>query len=528
VRTTVVAPFASSGALETATTDADGIADGDGTGASLDVGYEHAAPRTNAAARSKRFGRTPASCPTRAPVDYPPAVPGRRTRRLLAAALLGALAVACIGGEEPAPSVPTILDPGEVQPTGYATPSDQALVDAARQKIKHVVFLIKENRTFDTMFGTFPGADGVTQGTTCDGQVQPLRRAADRVADAGHSFADGIAAIDGGKMDCFDPVGFVQYHRADIPNYWRYAEHFTLADRFFSSIYGPTGVEHLWTFASQSDRFVDHERPGQFGTGRREFCDDPTELAFSFPVLAPAEQQQIYRLEEQGRAGADQVQTYYRPRWPCTDVAVLPDRLEAAGISWKEYRGENEWVQPLRMVQHVRFSSMYRNVVKPEEFLHDLQTGTLPAVSWLTPPYGVSDHPPTSMCLGENWTVQYLNALMDSTYWRSTAVILTWDDFGGFYDHVPPPHVDIYGLGPRVPAIIISPYARPGFVDDTTYEFASVLRFIETIFDVPPLTSRDADAADMLASFDFSQPPLDPRPLRERSCPKGPAPQPQE
>jgi len=453
---------------------------------------------------------------------------GRVSRPLAAALLIAAVAVACIGSNEPTPTIPSVLDPGEVHPSVFPTPSDPATVAAARAKIKHVVFLTKENRTFDTLFGTFPGADGATQGTTCDGQVQPLRHATDRVADAGHSFADGISAIDGGKMDCFDPIGFVQYQRADIPNYWRYAEHFALADRFFSSIYGPTGVEHLWTFAAQSDRFVDHERPGQFGTGRREFCDDPTELAFSLPVLARADQEHVYQLEEQGRAGADQIEGYYVPRWPCTDVAVLPDRLDAAGISWKEYRGENEWVQPLRMVEHVRFSSMYDNVVKPDEFLRDLQDGHLPAVSWLTPPFGLSDHPPTSICLGENWTVQYVNALMQSKYWRSTAVVLTWDDFGGFYDHVPPPHVDLYGLGPRVPTIVISPYARPGYVDHTTYEFASVLRLIETIFDVPPLTSRDANSSDMLGAFDFSQRALDPLVLHERRCPAGPTPQPQE
>jgi len=452
----------------------------------------------------------------------------RPFRRLVAAAAFAVLAVACIGGGDGTSSIPTALDPGAVQPSGFATPSDPAVVAAARAKIKHIVFLVKENRTFDTMFGTFPGADGATSGTTCDGQTMPLGRAKDRTPDAGHSFADGISAIDGGRMDCFNPIGFVQEHRADIPNYWRYAQRFTLADHFFSSIYGPTGVEHLWTFASQSDRFVDHERPGQFGTGRREFCDDPTELAFSLPVLDRGAQEHLYQLEEQGPSGAAQVETYYRPRWPCTNVAVLPDRLDAAGISWKEYRGENEWVQPLRMVEHVRFSSMYDNVVTPQDYLHDLEAGTLPSVSWLTPPFALSDHPPTSLCEGENWTVQYLNALMQSKYWTSTAVVLTWDDFGGFYDHVPPPHVDLYGDGPRVPTIIISPYARSGYIDPTTYEFASVLRFIETVFDVPPLTSRDANASDMLGAFDFTQPPQAPLILHQRSCPAGPTPQPQE
>ena len=158
-------------------------------------------------------------------------------------------------------------------------------------------------------------------------------RAADRVDDAGHSFADGITAINGGRMDCFNPIGFVQYQQADIPNYWSYAQHFTLADQFFSSIYGPTGVEHLWTFASQSDRFVDHERPGQFGTGRREFCDDPSELAFSLPMVDRTRSRSTSTSwRSRAPRGAAQVETCYRPRWPCTDVTVLPDRLEAAGI----------------------------------------------------------------------------------------------------------------------------------------------------------------------------------------------------
>jgi len=446
--------------------------------------------------------------------------PPRFAARLALPVALTVVAAACIGGGTTTASIPANLDPASPAPNGFASPSDQAQVALARQKIDHVVFIIKENRTFDTMFGTFPGADGATSGRTCDGGTVSLTHAADRVEDAGHSFADGITAIDGGKMDCFDPLGYVQYQRQDIPAYWRYAETFTLSDRFFTSIYGPTGVEHLWTFAAQSDRFVDHERPGQFGTGRREFCDDPFELAYSFPVMDRAQQEQAFAMEQQGATGAAQIQKLFRPRWPCTDVAVLPDRLQSAGIPWKEYLGPNEWVQPLRMVKHVRFSSMYDNVVPWSEYLTDVKTGNLPPVAWLTPPFAQSEHPPTSMCVGENWTVQVLNALMRSPEWSSTAVVLTWDDFGGFYDHVAPPHVDLYGLGPRVPALIISPYARPGYVDHTGYEFASVLRFIETIFDVPPLTTRDATSNDMLGAFDFTQRPLPPLLQHQRHCPR--------
>ena len=389
-------------------------------------------------------------------------------------------------------------------------------VAVAQQHIKHIVFLIKENRTFDTMFGRFPGADGTTTGVTCNGATVPLRRALDRAPGPGHSFTDGINDMNGGKMNCFEKDGYVQYTQSQIPAYWAYAHHYTLADRFFSSVYGPTGIEHLWTFASQSDRFVDQERPGQFGTGSRDFCDDPLETAWSFKELTAAQRSEAYQLEARG--SGDSLQRFWMLRWPCFDVKVLPDLLSAKGISWKEYRGANNWVQPLRMIRHVRFSPMYRNVVPEERFVSDLRAGRLPSVSWLTPAFGRSDHPPTSICGGEDWTVQVLDALMRSKYWNSTAVVLTWDDFGGFYDHVTPPHVDIYGDGPRVPAIVISPWAKPGYVDHTTLEFSSVLKFIETVFKLPPLTQRDANDADMLEAFDFTQKPVPPLILPQRDC----------
>jgi phospholipase C len=448
-----------------------------------------------------------------------------RSRSLLvrsALALLAAVTVFVACTRSSGSSFPSALEPADATNVAPATPSDPALVNLARSKIKHVIFVVKENRTFDNMFGLFPDANGATTGQTCDGQIVPLKRAPDRGFAAGHSFTDGITAINGGQMNCFTDVGYVEFHQNQIPNYWAYAQHFTLADEFFSSIYGPTGVEHLWTFAAQSDRFVDHERPGQLGVGKRQFCDDPLESAFSFRQLSRADQEKVYQLEQQGASGAAQVPAYWEARWPCTDIKVLPDELRSAGISWKDYRGPNEWVQPLRMVRHVRFSSMWNDVVSSDEFIPDLNQGNLPSVSWVTPPFPLSDHPPLSMCRGENWSVRLMNAIMSSKYWNSTAVVLTWDDFGGFYDHVAPPHVDMYGLGPRVPAIIISPWARPGYVDHTTYEFASVLHFIETIFNVPPMTSRDANASDMLGAFDFTQQPSPPLIQDQRNCPVTP------
>jgi phospholipase C len=387
------------------------------------------------------------------------------------------------------------------------------------------VFIVKENRTFDTIFGRFPGADGATQGRTCGGRLVPLTRAGDHTAGASHFFVAGLRAVNGGRMNCFNTLyagghleSYVQYHRDDIPRYWAYAKHFTLADRFFSSVYGPTTIEHLWTLAGQSDRFVDQELPGQFGTGPpREFCDDRPERAWSFRRLSPEDKQAILTIEE-SEVTAYGVHRFWVERWPCTDIPVLPDLLRRRGISWRYYRSDNEWVQPLRMIRHVRRGPMWRNVVFESRFIPDVKAGRLPAVSWLIPPLLESEHPPASMCEGENWTVRAINAVMKSRAWRSTAIILAWDDFGGFYDHVPPPHVDIYGLGPRVPALVISPWAKRGYIDHETLEFSSVLRLIERIWKLPTLGPRDSVARDMLSAFNFRK---DPRPrllLKQRDC----------
>ena len=228
-------------------------------------------------------------------VRYPRRMLGRRTLGVaVLAVVFGFVSIACTRSST---SYPPVLDPGQAGSLAPAAPSDPATIAAARAKIKHVVFLIKENRTFDNYFGQFPGADGTTTGQTCDGRTIPLAPAPDRGFAAGHSFTDGITAIDGGKMDCFSDVGYVQFSKSQIPDYWTYAQKFALADHFFSSIYGPTGIEHLWTYAAQSDRFVDHERPGQMGIGRRQFCDDPLESAFSFRKLTRDEQQHVYDLE---------------------------------------------------------------------------------------------------------------------------------------------------------------------------------------------------------------------------------------
>ncbi|MBI2238770.1 MAG: hypothetical protein HYU54_09655 [Actinobacteria bacterium] len=391
--------------------------------------------------------------------------------------------------------------------------------------IEHVVFMVKENRTFDTYFGKYPGANGATVGYTLDGREIPLKPAPDVMPhDITHGFASGLYSINGGKMNGFNIIGqggdlsgYVQHSRESIPAYWAYADRFVLADNFFTSMYGPTFPEHLYTVAAQANQVVDNktnaDTPGNY-------CDDPREYTKRFrDDLRKRDIREIMRLEDEiVRPRPDnlvRIAQYWESTRTCFDIEVLPDKLEEAGISWKYYARPDVWMNGLQSIRHVRFGPMWEKVQDPERFIKDLRRDELPQVSWLIPPEGLNEHPGEgqSVCAGENWTVQQVNALMKSDYWESTALIIVWDDFGGFYDHVAPPHIDIMGLGPRTPALVISPWAKQGdnpdggSIDSTEYEFSSVLRFIEELFGLPPMTERDANADPLTGAFDFTSPP---------------------
>jgi phospholipase C len=422
-------------------------------------------------------------------------------------------------------NAPTVTD----TPSGSSNPAKQWRL--ARRKITNVVFLVKENRTFDTFFGTFPGADGATQGQLCDGTTIPLKPATDDQAGATHSFMAGITAINGGKMNCFDQIDggeggatYVQYAPDQIPNYWAYAKAFTLGDRFFSSSYGPTFVEHFWLVASSSNRYIDNERPmaGQGGNDQvlGGYCDDPTERIYSFPQLSPSEETTVFNLEERANVQALE-DDWVIERWPCSDIKTVPDLLQHAGVSWKYYLSDTPYFDVMGTIPHIRYGPMWNDVVDNATFIPDLRSGQLPQVSWLMPPTPLSDHPGYGhLCDGENWTVRTINAIMRSPEWKHTAIFLTWDDFGGFFDHVPPPHVDIYGYGPRAPLLVISPYARPGYVFNGTSDFTSVLRFMEKLYGTPSLGRRDQTANDLIDTFDFTQRPNPPLILEQRDCSK--------
>jgi phospholipase C len=381
---------------------------------------------------------------------------------------------------------------------------------SACNPIEHIVIMDKENRSFDSMFGTFPGADGATTYRDDHGQIRPLAHQPDHLqGDIGHDFLNARIAYNDGKMDHFSQVSNAiqggvdvadsQFSRSDIPNYWAYAKTFTLDDHFFSTVLGPSFPNHLFTIAGQDANVADNVSGSAWG------CD------------APAGTRVLQVAPDGSRSMIP----------PCFDFRTIGDVLTAHRLSWRYYAPGPEdpgyiW-SAFDAIKHVRFGPAWDQHVRDAgSFAADAASGHLPAVSWLVEPWTVSDHPPESICAGENWTVRQINAIMRNRKgWEHTVIILTWDDFGGFYDHVPPPpgpnpQIE-YGF--RVPAIIISPYARAGFVDHTEYSFPSLLKVIETVFHLPALTAVDRAARDLGASFDFAQHPLPPLVLSQRtSC----------
>ncbi len=395
--------------------------------------------------------------------------------------------------------------------------------------------IVKENHTFDNYFGSFPGAEGtLTPGgqnlcATPQGTV-PCAHAPDAPAhDLCHGHSCGLVDWDNGKMDGWsqsggsdtgDSLAYAQYVEADIPNYWAYARSFVLADHFFAGMLGPSLPGHMFTVAAQAGWAVGNPP----STLAHPFwgCDEaPTD---TIPILA------------NGTQPSDV--------FPCFSIPSVPDVLPP-GVDWKFY-GTNfngltkEFWSPFDAVQSIRNDpAKWAHIVGVAQFTLDVQNHTLPSVSWLVDQDQYSEHPDVSIpgnttplagvCAGEGWTVKYVNQLMQSTYWKDTAILFTMDDFGGWSDHVPPPRQyggtssAPYGLGFRLPLLVISPYARPGFVFKEVSEQASIARFIERVFgatttlhDLDP-AAQDAQANDLFGAFDFAQQPRAPLVLTPRA-----------
>jgi len=414
---------------------------------------------------------------------------------------------ACGGGGGGASNNNTI--PGGASPTSSPTTDPSPLPTPAPSSppgigvLQHIVIIVQENRSFDNIFGGpngFPGAQTAASGKMSTGQTQPLQQITfeDR-HDILHThtnfeaqYANGNMYFDLGKPD--DPTFPYSYlDRAETAPYWSMASQYVLADHFFESNNGPSYEAHQYLIAGQSQNAVENpvlthsQNPLYDGWG----CDDPP--GTYIPILVNGQEQ--------------------NGPFPCFDYPTVADELDAKGISWKYYApqiGQQEfgaiW-SAFDAIKHIRYGNDWNNVIYPEQRVITDAQQTLPAVTWVMPSIGDSDHPGTGSNTGPSWVSSVVNAVGNGPNWNSTAIILFWDDWGGFYDDVVPQQVDPMGLGFRTPMIVISPYAKHGYVAHTQYEIASVLRFVEERFGLATLSAADARAASLDDAFDFSQSP---------------------
>ena len=425
-------------------------------------------------------------------------------------------------------------------------------------KIKHVIMVMQENRSFDSYFGTYPGADGIPmqkgvptvcvpdpKGGTC---VYPYHDTHDSNTGGPHGAGSTTADIDNGKMDgyiaqaenlqsascapatphCAPPgpggqTDVMGYHTAaEIPNYWSYAQHFVLDDHMFETNRGYSLPSHLGMVSLWSAT-----------------CSQAAD-----PMSCVSD------------ANAGDRQSKTDAEYPWTDLTWL---LHGAGVSWQYFVGtgstpdcandaatceataisppkEGIW-NPLPGFLDVAQDGQLGNVVSSAKFYPEARDGTLPAVSWVVPNGAVSEHPTSLVSAGQAYVTGLINAVMEGPDWDSTAIFLDWDDWGGFYDHVPPPNVDTLGYGLRVPSMVISPYAIAGKVDHQVLSFDAFAKFIEDDFlagerldpatdgrpdSRPDVRENASQLGDLRNDFDFTQTPLPPLVLNS-GPPWGPA-----
>ena len=421
-------------------------------------------------------------------------------------------------------------------------------------KIRHIIIIMQENRSFDSYFGTYPGADGIPMAdgkpTVCvpdprTGQcMPPFHDAADINGGGPHGAPNAVADIDGGKMDgfiaqaengargCSDPNNPVcspgstpdvmGYHDwREIPNYWAYAKEFVLQDHMFEPNASWSLPEHLFQVSEWSAFCTQHDQPSQCVNALQAPGLPPD---FNLAPGQPPRQPPIYA-------------------W--TDLTYL---LHKANVSWGYYvvagtepdcdddeamsctpvaqnaKTPGIW-NPLPYFDTVREDGELSNVQSVENFYEQAKAGTLPAVAWVVPSGPVSEHPPAAVSAGESYVTSLIDAVMQSPNWDSTAIFLAWDDWGGFYDHVVPPTVDVNGYGLRVPGLVISPYAKHGYIDHQTLSFDAYVKFIEDDFlggqrldpstdgrpDPRPTVREDVSVlGDLRKDFDFGRRPREP------------------
>jgi len=390
--------------------------------------------------------------------------------------------------------------------------------------IRHVVIIYQENHSFDNVFGRMCAesgrCDGATEGTLPDGSTIPLATSPDVVPRAGHHTRAQLRAIDGGKMDGFPYVGgcdaqhgyrcMTQYNPDQIPNLTRLANSFVLSDRTFQTYSVPSFGAHIELATASLDgctgdprrRTPDRRRASGWG------CDSQLDA----PWRASPDGGISYQPSCIPDYQLDPSRYPYGGAYRKTRVDPMPtimDELDKAGLGWKLYTAApgNGYLWAIcPTFANCLYTGDRRRQVPTKQVLDDAKDGKLPNFSVVLPTIRVSQHNEDSMRAGDNWIGQVVSAIEDGPDWQSTAVFITYDDCGCFYDHVPPPD----GLGIRTPMVIVSPWARAGTVDSSQASLASMLAFTEHNFGLSPLNENDANAYDYANSFDFSQAPLAP------------------
>jgi phospholipase C len=397
-------------------------------------------------------------------------------------------------------------------PSVSAPPTIVPATAATSSKIRHVVIIFQENRSTDDLFNGFPGADTVRSGLNSKGQRIPLKPISLTAPyDLGHTHRSFEVEYNDGKLDGFDKdasscqaaivciprelraYGYVPHD--EVGPYFSMAHQYAFADRMFQTNEGPSFPAHQYIVSGTSTitngstlRAAENPfRPSGSSSGG---CDSPSGSLVLLINSAGKEIQQIY---------------------PCFDRTSLMELLDRSALSWRYYQatpGAGIWNGP-DAILHVRESRGYAAdvITPPSQVLTDIASGDLASVVWVTPTGLASDHALATNGSGPSWVASIVNAIGESKYWSSTAIFVTWDDWGGWYDHVTPPIYNSYELGFRVPLIVISPYAKNHYVSHVQHEFGSILKFTEKIFALPSMHTTDVRADDLFDCFDFGKPP---------------------
>ena len=386
--------------------------------------------------------------------------------------------------------------------------------------IKHVVIVVQENHSFDNLFATFPGADGSTRGKMYDGKTINLKKSDlynPKFYENSHQAF--VVDYDGGKMDGWNLVyvgsapcprcAYEYVNPKQIKPYWSMASQYALADHMFPTETSGSFTAHQDLIRGDSaissqESLIDFPTHGPWG------CDAPP--GTTTPLLT------------------SQNQYVQNGPFPCSSqfpssssYETLRDLLDAKSVSWKYYTPDllkgglpGAYWNAFDVVAAVRNGQEWKtNISSPEKTIfHDVAHGKFAAVSWVIPDGANSDHAGFgSSDTGPSWVAQVVNAVGKSKYWNSTAIVILWDDWGGWYDHVPPPQLDYAGLGFRVPMIVVSPYAKPGYISHTQYEFGSVVKFVEDVWSLGRLGTTDVRANSMNDMFQYDQGPRPFKPI---------------